>query len=201
MGRPIPWATIGVSTLALGAFVAALRAAAKGPKGRAARLTPTMLAAAAKWAKQRGLPLEWVIATILAESDGNPYAQGDCYASDGTKLPECRSVGLMQVNWSVHGPALQKAGIAANREALFNPATNIEAGTLYLRDAYTRVQAALAVRGSDVPTDMLVRYAYTGPALAVSAIKQGVDPKNVYKDSANLVARWNRAVAQAATYT
>ena len=191
-----PWvAPAGLSVLALGAFVAAL-ASTNTRVRRPGEITPAIYSLALKWAQARGLPAAWVLATILAESSGRTQAEGDC-TKDGIQLAECRSVGLMQVNWAAHGPRLQQLGIAASRDALFSPAANIEAGTLLLREAYNAVKSALAVRASSVPLDMLVRYAYTGPALAVSAINRGVDPADVYKNSARLMATWNRALTRA----
>lgn len=195
-----PWVIpAAVTTLALGAFGAAIAAASNGSGGNAkrpARISPEIFALAKKWANARGLPLTWVLATIVAESDGNPNAQGDCNDSAGNPLAQCRSVGLMQVNWSVHASKLQQLGIAQTRADLFDPAVNIEAGTLFLRDALDQVRAALMKHDSEVPLDLLVRFAYTGPALAVAAIKNGQHPKDVYKDSAALMAAWSRALAQ-----
>ena len=124
------------------------------------------MASAYKWGKKRGLPLDWVLTTILVESGGRPNAAGD---SDG------RSVGLMQVNAVAHAAELKAAGLTRND--LFNPETNIEWGTKYLAQFRDDVQTALGGRSPPAPLDELVRFAYKGPASVESALRVGQEPR------------------------
>jgi len=101
----------------------------------ALRLPLAYVQSASKWAKRRGLPLDWVLTTILVESGGNPRAAGD---SDG------RSAGLMQVNTVAHAAELKAAGL----EVLENPEHSRKL-ILTTNQALVRV---VLVRASDVPT-------------------------------------------------
>jgi hypothetical protein len=132
------------------------------------KLTPEIINLARKWAAARGLPAKWVVATILAESSGNPTCVGDYHV-----LPEGASIGLMQINTKAHGPALAAAGVT--RTMLFEPDINIEWGTKILRGVYDRVRRALEKRPSKVPLERLLRLQYRG-VQASSAVEQGRDP-------------------------
>ena len=77
---------------------------------------------ASKDARANGVPLEWVLATILVESTGKPNARGD---ADG------RSVGLMQVNVVANAKDVTLA-------QMLDPATEHRLGHAVSR----RVQAA-----------------------------------------------------------
>jgi len=134
------------------------------------KLTPEIINLARKWAATRGLPVKWVVATILAESGGNPTCVGDYHV-----LPEGASIGLMQVNTGpkAHGPALAAAGVT--RAMLFDPGINIEWGTRILRGAYDVVRKALEKRPSKVPVEKLLRLQYRG-VQASNAVEQGRDP-------------------------
>ena len=138
---------------------------------------------AARWAKSRGLPLDWVLATILVESGGNPRATGD----EGG-----RSVGLMQVNSVAHAAELKAAGLS--RESLFDPETNIQWGTLYMRAFRDDVQRAGA--GRPLPADLgeLMRLSYKGPAAVLSALRQGKNPL-AFSWAPDAIANWRNKLA------
>jgi len=143
---------------------------ARGGYCKPRKLTPEIISLARKWAAVRGLPTKWVVATILAESGGNPTCVGDYHV-----LPEGASIGLMQVNTGpkAHGPALAAAGVS--RAMLFEPDVNIEWGTKILRGAYDTVRRALEKHPSKVPVERLLRLQYRG-VQASSAVEQGHDP-------------------------
>lgn len=153
---------------------------------RGVRITSDVVALARKWAKLRGLPLDWVLATIAIESRGNTRAIGDRNAA----YPDGRSFGLMQVNAVAHAKSLEQAGVTT--EKLFDPDTNIEWGTKILKDAYESVKKALSQKGSSVPLDVLVRLKYKGVNTPAS-IAAGRDPRIAYVAE---VANWQQALAQ-----
>jgi hypothetical protein len=144
---------------------------------------------AATWARKRGLPLEWVLATIVVESRGNPSAAGD---ADG------RSVGLMQVNASAHAAELSAAGLT--RASLFDPETNIQWGTKYLADFKRNVLTALGGRKPPIPLDMIVRLAYKGPAPVTSTLRSGGNPADLSWAPA-AINNWRQAMARVTTLT
>jgi hypothetical protein len=118
-----------------------------------------------KWGKRRGLPFEWVLTTILVESGGKPNVAGD---ADG------RSAGLMQVNTVAHAAEMAHAGVT--RTQMFQPATNIEWGTKYLRQFRDDVLAALGGRPAPIPLDYIVRLAYKGPTTVEGMLRRGENP-------------------------
>jgi hypothetical protein len=122
-------------------------------------LNPLYVQLAAKWAARYEIPLQWILATILAESSGNPNEVGDYHV-----LPEGASVGLMQVNVSAHGSEMAAQGVT--RAMMFNPDTNIEWGTKILAKCVQRVQ------GSPGDIGALARLCYTG-ALQSNMIATG----------------------------
>lgn len=144
-------------------------------------LSPQVVAIAKKWAAKRGLPLDWVLATILSESNGNRYAQGDGGVS----------IGLMQVNTRAHAAALAREGVT--RDRLFDPDVNIDWGTRVMKDAYDRVRAALVGHATSVPTDVLVRLTYKGVD-APGAVRAGYDPRTSYASSVTI---WQQNLARA----
>jgi hypothetical protein len=117
-----------------------------------------------KWGKRRGIPFEWVLTTILVESRGRPGSVGD----DG------KSIGLMQVNTVAHAAELATAGVT--RERMFQPATNIEWGTKYLREFRDKVLEALGGRKPPIPLDYIVRLAYKGPTPVYGVLQRGGNP-------------------------
>jgi Transglycosylase SLT domain len=118
-----------------------------------------------KWGKRRGLPLDWVLTTILVESGGKPNVTGD---ADG------RSAGLMQVNTVAHAAEMAQAGVT--RAQMFQPATNIEWGTKYLRQFRDEVLVALGGRTPPIPLDYVVRLAYKGPETVKGMLRRGENP-------------------------
>ncbi len=173
--------------------VAGVVAAAAGLTGthnltRAAialKLPLAYVQSASKWAKKRGLPLDWVLTTILVESGGNPRAAGD---SDG------RSAGLMQVNTVAHAAELKAAGLT--RADMFNPDTNIEWGTKYLAQFRDDVQNALGSRSPPAPLDELVRLSYKRPAAVTGALRKGQNPLTTLSWAPDAIANWRQRHAQ-----
>lgn len=147
-----------------------------------AKLTPQMIASAKRWARARGLPTAWVLATILVESEGKVGAVGD----EGG-----RSVGLMQVNTSAHADEMRAAGVT--RSALFGIDKNIEWGTKVMKDIYDEVRAAIAQRPTPAPIDIVTRLAYKGPKTVIGAIKRGQNPVTL-PWAPPAVVRWRRAL-------
>jgi len=133
------------------------------------KLSKAIVALAKKWARARGIPVEWVIATILIESGGKQYAHAQTARED--------SYGLMQVNYRVHGDKIAAAGDSA--EDLYNPDINIKWGTLILRDAYKKALAS----GSSHPIDLATRLVYNYGHMPAAP-----DPKKV--------VAWSNAMAQ-----
>jgi hypothetical protein len=142
-------------------------------------LHPQYVALAAKWASFYGVPLQWVLATILAESGGNANAVGDFHVD-----PQGASIGLMQVNSTAHGSALAAQGLS--RQSLFDPDINIQWGTKILRKCVDRVQAALAGRSGDV--GLMARLCYTGAL-------RGTDTTSCPTCQAS-ASKWNQKLAQ-----
>ncbi len=139
---------------------------------------------ASKWAKKRGLQLDWVLATILVESGGNARAAGD---ADG------RSAGLMQVNTVAHAAEMRAAGVS--RAQMFDPETNIEWGTKYLRQFRDETQAA-AVHGLPADLGELTRLAYKGPATVYGVLRRGGNPLTELSWAPEAISRWRQAVAR-----
>lgn len=142
---------------------------------------------AAKWARRRGLPLEWVLSTILVESGGKPNVRGD---ADG------RSVGLMQVN--VMTPAHVRDGVTV--ALMLDPAKNIEWGTKYLKQFRDDVLTALGGRNPPIPLDQIVRLAYKGPTTVEDALRRGQNPANI-SWAPEALARWRNALARVSALT
>jgi hypothetical protein len=151
----------------------------------ALKLPLAYVQSASKWAKKRGLPLDWVLTTILVESGGKPNVAGD---SDG------RSVGLMQVNAVAHAAELKAAGLTRND--LFNPEINIEWGTQYLAQFKDGVLDALGGRSPPAPLDELVRLSYKGPAPVESALRRGQNPLQVLSWAPAATTNWRQRRAQ-----
>lgn len=167
-----------VSTVLLGI---ATHAAAAGRLTCTAALTPQIVAIARKWARVRGLPVAWVLATIQIESGGQTCRVGDAGG---------RSVGLMQVNTVAHADMMRKMGLSYSD--LLRPDQNIRIGTQILRNRWELVHAATGGQ-STVPIGTLVALAYRGPERTVEAIRSGGPLP--YPERA---ARWNTALSETA---
>ena len=157
------------------AAISSLAAAAGAARPRRAGWTIPQLAA--YWARRRGLPTVWVLATIAVESGGTVDEVGDGGIS----------IGLMQINSRAHAARLARLGFT--RESLFDPDTNIMMGTQILREAYDRVREALAGRTASSPIDVLTRLVYKGYPVA-SVIREGAGL------DLHSTARWQAALVK-----
>jgi hypothetical protein len=135
-------------------------------------IRPEFVALAAKWAAAYQLPLQWVLATILSESGGNPNTVGDYHVD-----PQGASIGLMQVNVVAHRDELARAGLT--RADMFNPDINIQWGTMILAKC---VNSARNRGGGDV--GLLARLCYTG------AVRSGTDTASC-ASCPTTATRWN----------
>jgi len=72
-----------------------------------------------------GVPLELLLAIAKTESNFNPYAINR--NRNGSK-----DIGIMQIN-TANVPLLIREGIIKNKNELFNPCKNIEAGAYILK--------------------------------------------------------------------
>jgi soluble lytic murein transglycosylase-like protein len=133
---------------------------------------------AAKEARANGVPLEWVLATIIVESKGNPNAQGDA---------DKRSVGLMQVNVVAHAKDVTRA-------QMLDPAQNIAWGTRYLAQFKQDVLAAIGGRTPPAALDELTRLAYKGPTTVKNTLRAGGNPLKLSWARA-AINNWRQAMA------
>ena len=133
---------------------------------------------ASKEARANGLPLEWVLATIIVESRGNPNAQGDA---------DKRSVGLMQVNVIAHAKDVTRA-------QMLDPAQNIAWGTRYLAQFKQDVLAAIGGRTPPAALDELTRLAYKGPKPVEDTLRAGGNPLKLSWAPA-AINNWRAAMA------
>lgn len=174
-----------LAVLALAGLVVAAVGLTGGPDLRriaaGLRWPVSYVTSAAKWARRRGLPLEWVLATIIVESNGNPNSRGD---ADG------RSVGLMQVNVRAHPVTI---------EQMFHPDTNIAWGTQILRNYRDKVVAAYGGR-QPANLDAISRLAYKGPSTVLAAISRKQDPLTI-DWAPPAVKRWREALGRVSALT
>lgn len=147
-------------------------------------LPRTYVQHAVKSGRRYGIPLDWVLTTILVESNGNPRAAGD---KDG------RSRGLMQVNVVAHARELAAAGLSA--EHMFDPALNIEWGTKYLREFRDGMLKALGGRPLPAALDEITRLAYKNPSVVGNALRRGENPLAISWAPA-AISRWRSAMAR-----
>lgn len=164
-------ATAAVISALLLATPKVLRAARARSLPIVPSIRPEFVALADKWARAYNVPLQWVLATILSESNGNPNTVGDYHVD-----PQGASIGLMQVNAVAHGDELARAGLT--RESLFNPDINIQWGTMILAKC---IQSARNRGGGDV--GLLARLCYTG------AVRSGTDTSSC-SSCPNTAMRW-----------
>ena len=161
------------------------------PASPFAWLTPEVYASAKKWATARGLPLQWVLATIQVESSGKQRAHASTATED--------SYGYMQLNWgSTAIRSLAESYGVTTPDRLMDPDTNIMLGTLVLRTYLDNVLKWLGGAPPPAPLDQIVRLAYKGPALVKSALAAGkTDPSTFYKNAGQAVDNWNVAMTKA----
>ena len=182
-----------LGVVALAGLVIAAVGLTQGPDtGRVAAglgFPPSYVAAAKKWSLFYGVPLEWVLATIIVESGGKPNVRGD---ADG------RSLGLMQVNVKAHAAEMAAAGVSVAQ--MFDPSTNIQWGTKYLRQFKDEVEAVLGGRTPPIPLSWIVRLYYKGPATVTKAIRAGESPATI-SWAPEALRRWAAAMAKVSALT
>jgi soluble lytic murein transglycosylase-like protein len=143
-----------------------------------------IVASAARWGAYYGIPWQWIVATIIVESRGNPAAVGD----------QGRSRGLMQINYGANTALLQQLGVTPDQ--LFDPDTNVRVGTAFMRAAYDRILKALSGRQPPIPVDVLLRLYYRGPSLVLSALAAGRNPLDSFSDGQVSASNWRAALNQ-----
>jgi hypothetical protein len=150
---------------------------------KARKLRKDVLAAAAKWAAARGLPLQWVLATILRESGGDPKAQNKSAKED--------SRGPMQVNVRAH-PKFANVNLYDADKGI-EAGTEIMAGRLKtLREHLAKCAAPLAYS-----EDVYLRLAYALPVPVYEMLdkaKSRTDTVHPFKDAEVYVERWGNAM-------
>ncbi|NIR51350.1 transglycosylase SLT domain-containing protein [candidate division KSB1 bacterium] len=90
-----------------------------------------------KWAKEFGVPVELIVATICTETSGDPNAvrEEPHYVSDEA-TPNKISAGLMQTLLSTARSTLEDGTIT--REWLLEPSNSIKAGTSYIASQWKK---------------------------------------------------------------
>ena len=151
-------------------------------------LSPVVVDYAIRWGRKRGLPLEWILATILVESSGKATAVGD-----GGK-----SIGLMQVNAAAHGAELAAAGLTADN--LFDVGTNIEWGTKYMHEFRQKILSLLGGKAPPIPIDEILRLSYKGPATVYAALKAGRNPAAI-SWAPDALVNWRKAMGRVRALT
>ena len=165
-------AAAGFLIIAVGVAVAAPKCK-RSTKG----ISPEIVRLAKKWAAIRGIPVEWVLATIKIESGG-----------DVCKVGKAGEIGLMQVYPKPNVALLKELGVSA--QGLFNADKNLKVGTALLKQRWEQVHAATG-GSSSVPVGTLVALAYWGPGPTLKAIREGTDPR---LENPQRVANWNAAL-------
>jgi hypothetical protein len=150
------------------------------------KISQEIVALAAKWAAARGLPLDWVLATIWIESGGDPTKRGDTRR---------QSWGLMQINTEAQAARLRAHGLKLTQ--LFDPDINIMIGTEIMREHFDKAQRVLGHRKPPVPLGLIVRLAYVRPASTFTALRRREDPRTSYNDAPLVAAKWSETLAQA----
>lgn len=153
------------------------------PKG----FTPEVLASVRRWSKERGIPVQEVLATIYVESRGNPKAWANLSTED--------SRGLMQVNVNAWKSTLTKYGFTV--DDLWDVDKNIMIGTLIYKKYRDDVISWIAQSGKPqaASLDILTRLAYKGPAYVKNKILAGEDASHPYKDAEKAIANWKVAMS------
>jgi hypothetical protein len=152
------------------------------PKG----FTPQVVASAKRWAGERGIPVQEVLATIYVESRGNPKAWANLSTED--------SRGLMQVNVRAWASKLAAYGLTV--DDLWDADKNIMIGTLIYKQYRDNVLKWIAQSGhtQSASIDVLARLAYKGPAYVQKKILAGEDASHPYKNAEAAVANWKVAM-------
>jgi hypothetical protein len=155
------------------------------PKG----FTPQVVASAKRWAAERGIPVQEILATIYVESRGNPKAWANLSTED--------SRGLMQVNVRTWASKLASYGMTV--DDLWDVDKNIMIGTLIYKQYRDNVLTWIAQSGrpQPVPIDVLARLAYKGPAYVKKVILEGGNAAHPYKDAEKAIANWKVAMTVA----
>ena len=149
------------------------------------RWTPAIVQSAWKWAKKRGLPFNWVLATIIVESGANPRSTGDAGGE---------SKGLMQVNTVANAKLLAQHGYRP--DDMYDVDHGIEIGTLLMLDFYNKVRQHGASRAR-TPIDETLRLSYKGPETVYAALDRGQEPSSISWAPA-AIANWRAATQKVA---
>lgn len=166
----------GLDLVVLGLFAAGIWVVAKHvitpsfarvSAGLGGRWTPAMVASAWKWSQKRGLPFNWVLATIIVESSANPHTQSDANGE---------SKGLMQVNTVANAGTLKKYGYKP--DDMYDVDHGIEIGTLLMKQFYDEVKQHGAARVR-TPIDETLRLSYKGPTPVYNALDRGQEPSSL----------------------
>lgn len=158
-------------------------------KDAAANFSKEVVSSAKKWAVARNVPVNEILATILLESRGNPWAHA--------KTDKENSLGLMQVNVNAHGDLLKVRGYRP--EDLYRPDIGIEIGSLIYMQARKKVielvKACPAPQTHDIPT--LTRLYYAGPKYVIAMLRKAktqADTAHPFKRSEVYVDHWRDAM-------
>lgn len=188
------WPILAVSGAVLGLAVilfvpSAHAAAARCRRGARLLTMAEAQALARKWAKKRGIPASWILATIFVES-----GRDACKKGDYQKHPDGASIGLMQVNTVAHPDLMEKLGLS--REDLFDPDKAVEIGSYILAQRAEQIMAALAGRPAPGGLGVLVQLAYKGRVPQIlTQLARGEDPREIH--GADVLARRSNALVQA----
>jgi hypothetical protein len=164
-------------------------------------LSPAIVASAQKWAGVRGVPVQEILATIIVESRGKPRAWN---CRPGPRPSGCtkeNSRGLMQVNINAWKPLLAANGMSV--EDLYDIDKNIMIGSYIYKKYRDEVRGFIAQSGvqQTMPIGTITRLYYKGPKYVRDAILAGrvlgtTPATRPYKQTAEAVANWNKAMAK-----
>ena len=148
-----------------------------------------MIAAAIKWAKARNVPANEILATILLESRGDPWAHAKSAKED--------SYGAMQVNVNAHRDMLKVRGYRP--EDLYKPDIGIEIGSLIYAQARARVADLISKCKAPQTHDLstLTRLYYAGPKYVIAMLQKAKtqdDTAHPFKNSFVYVDHWHNAM-------
>lgn len=164
-------------------------------------LSAEIVNSARKWAAVRGVPTQEILATILVESSGKQRAWN---CQPGPRPNGCTkedSRGLMQININAWSPILAANGMTV--ADLYDVDKNIMIGSYIYAKYRAEVQSLIAQSGvrQTMPLGTITRLCYKGPKYVRDAILAGrvlgtTPTTRPYKQTAEAVAKWNRAMSK-----